>query len=159
MAAQNELTYLLRHGIQLAVWNSSGRMTIKDLADFLAEAMRHFKNQRDDPKTGAYTGPPYRETAHAKQKILGTMQLSYPAGPIEQFRTVALWTEAVIDAYSNANTVEQMLEQLPAYRQAADKEGGWIREVVGLLVKPGGDLQAMEVMMKRALNRDQEAGH
>jgi hypothetical protein len=52
-----------------------------------------------------------------------------------------------------------MLEQLPAYREAAEKEGGWMREVVGLLDKPGGLLQAFEAMMKRALIRDQEAGH
>jgi hypothetical protein len=149
MAAQNELTYELLHGIQLTVWNTSRRMTITAVADFLAEAMRHFKHHRDDLKADLYTEGAYRRTVTDRRKVLGTMQLSYSAGQGERFLTAALWTEAVIDAYTNANQVEQMIEELPAYRKAAEKDGGWLDEVVGLLEKPGGDLQAMEVMMKK----------
>lgn len=80
MAMPNELTYDLRLGIQLTVWHTSGRVTIKAVADFLAEAMRHFKHHRDGLKTDSSTELTYRTTAQDGRKILGTTQLSDPAG-------------------------------------------------------------------------------
>jgi hypothetical protein len=83
--------------------------------------MKHFKHQRT-LETGIYTGRPYCGTAKEGRQVLGKMQLSCPN---EDGLTAALWTDAVIDAYTNVSTVEKMLESLPEWQEAVKREDSY----------------------------------
>jgi hypothetical protein len=54
------------------------------------------------------------------------------------------WVDAIAGAYSAANTVSQMKEQLDAYRAQAT---GWVEDVVESLETKNGDLDAFEIML------------
>ena len=138
----------LRHGVKLTVWNTSKHMNIRAVGDFLAKALEHFKHHRDVLKTDRYTAGNYSGPAMAGRRVLGSIQLMCRN---EEGLTAALWTDVVISAYSSVNTVEQMLEELPVWQKAVEKEDGYLREVVGMLEKPGGDLLAMAAMIKHRL--------
>ena len=71
--------------------------------------MAHFKRHREELKTGVYKGGPYATDAKRGRKLIGGLRL---ACPDNQELTAAQWTEAVIDAYSNVNSVEQMLDAI-----------------------------------------------
>jgi hypothetical protein len=62
---------------------------------------------------------------------------------------VALWNQAVLAAYSRAHLVRQMLDDLPGWRKKVEEHDGFVREAVGMLDKPGGDLLAMAALIKR----------
>jgi hypothetical protein len=145
MNASDALFCDLRHGIQLAIWNSSGHLTIREVEELLNGAMEYFKELSKNLKTALYTGGPYCVTAKKGQKILGKVQLSCSN---TEGLTVTSWCESVIDAYVRANTVVQMLEALPQWQKDAESGGGYVRKVVGILDKPGGDLLALEMMIK-----------
>lgn len=144
----DELVYKLRHGIELTVWKRSEGLDIRIVADFLAQAMAHFKRHRDELKTGVYKGRPYGTDAKKGRKMVDGLQLACPVG---QELTAAQWTEAIIDAYSSVNTVEQMMDDLPTWQQAVQREGSSLLDIVAMLGKPGGDLAAMDAMLKRGL--------
>jgi hypothetical protein len=150
----------LRHGVKLEVYREPGKLKVNMVGDFLAKAIEHFKHHRDVLKTDRYKGNPFCLTFSRgrgrKAARLATMQLICP-----EVLTAALWTDAVVSAYSEVNSVEQMIEDLPAWKQAVAEEGQsvFLREVVGLLDKPEGDLQAMQMMLKHQMERDIEQGY
>jgi hypothetical protein len=61
------------------------------------------------------------------------------------YLTAAQWWEAMADAYSTADTIQQMFRQKSAYRAAAKGQGGWTAEVVKLFGKPDGELRAFGI--------------
>jgi ankyrin repeat protein len=140
------MTCVLRHGIQLTIANTSGRLRIYDVADFLAEALRHCKHLRDVLKATTYTGSLYSQTVKKGRTILGSIQLSCPNN---SELSPGMWTEAVADAYSRANSVEQMLDSLSVYQEAAEDDSSYMREVVAALPKPGGDFLAMMILCRQ----------
>jgi hypothetical protein len=121
--------------------------------------MEHFKHHRDVLKTDRYKGKPFCQTFSSgrgkKAARLATMQLSCP-----EVLTAALWTDASISAYTAVNAVEQMVERLAMWREAVARDGQspFLREVVGMLDKPGGDLKAMEMMLKDRIAQDLKQG-
>lgn len=150
----------LRHGVKLEIYREPGKLRVSMVGDFLAKAIEHFKHHRDVLGTDRYKGRPFCLTFSRgrgrKAERLATMQLICP-----EVLTAALWTDAVISAYTSVNLVEQMIEDLPAWKQAVAKEGEsvFLREVVGLLEKPGGELQAMQMMLRHQMERDIEQGY
>lgn len=137
----------LRHGVVLTIRATSERLGIREVAEFLSEAMQHFKLHRDTPKTGRYIDEPYSVTVKDGEHPIGTLQLSCP---IEEGVPAALWTDAVSDAYADANTVEQMLDDLSLWRQTVGAGNDHLREVLALLDKPRGDLLALAAMLEHS---------
>src|SRR5581483_2481453 len=160
MLISDGITCELRHGVKMELYQEPGKLKVQMVGDFLAKAMEHFKHHRDALKTGPYKGGPFCLTFSTgrgrKKQPLATMQLSCPA-----VLTAALWTDATISAYTSVHSVEQMVEALAMWQQAVarDGESPFLREVGGLLDKPGGDLKAMEMMLKHTLARDMEQGY
>ncbi|MBP3954366.1 hypothetical protein J8F10_03520 [Gemmata sp. G18] len=75
---------------------------------------------------------------------MGMIRLSYGgAAPL----TADQWVEGVVKGYVEANALEDMVEQLPAYRVEAEKCGGQLLEVVKHLARRGGDLDALRVVL------------
>lgn len=159
MAAPDKLIIELRHGIELTVLVKRRQMPLSTVADFLLQAVLHFKHHRDDLKTAEYMEEPYRWDIDSDITGLSLLKLSYSAKHDKPFLTASLWADAVINAYANTDTIEQMLESLSAYREVAAKEGGWLLEVVNLLGPSDGEVQALKVMIENGLIRDQQSGH
>ena len=136
----------LRHAVALSLWNTSGQLDIHDVAFFLSEAVRHFKYHRDELKSDPYPGGSFETQLKTGRRVRGFVQLSRSG--VHPLATAA-WADAVIDAYTKANTVEQMLEDLPAIKQAASGSSAEFRELIGLLGDPGGDLLALATMFNR----------
>jgi hypothetical protein len=155
----------LRHGVRLEVYSEPGKLKIQMVGDFLAKAMEHFKHHRDVLKTDRYRGGPFCLTFSIgrgkKKEPLATMQLLHRLKDGEPPLKAALWTDAVISAYSTVNSVEQMVERLATWQQAVARDGQspFLREVVGLLDKPGGELKAMEMMLKHRIAQNLEQGY
>ena len=149
----------LRHGVKLEIYSEPGKLKVQMVGDFLAKAMEHFKHHRDVLKTDRYKGNPFCQTFSSgrgrKATKLATMQLRCP-----EVLTAALWTDATINAYTTVNTVEQMVEGLAMWREAVARDGQspFLREVVGVLDKPGGDLKAMEMILKHQIAQDLAQG-
>ena len=150
----------LRHGVKLEIYRESGRLKLQMVGDFLAKAIEHFKHHLHVLKTDRYTGNPFCQTFNKGRMKLGTMQLSYACKEGEQPLTAALWTDAVISAYTSVNEAEQIIEDLAAWKEAvvADGQSPFLREVVGMLEKPDGALPAMQAMLKNSLERDLASG-
>lgn len=150
----------LRHGVKLEVYSEPGKLNIQIVGDFLAKAMEHFKHHRDALKTDRYIGAPFcltfRTGRGRKAERLATLQVTCP-----EVLTAALWTDAVISAYTTVNTVEQMAEKIGVWKEAVAKEGQsqFLRDVVGMFEERGGDLRAMQAMLKHRLARDLEQGY
>lgn len=138
------VVFELRHGIRLTVLN---RATVTGIADFLAKAMNHFKHQRDVLKTDLYKDGPYHGSILNGRHFGGEADLTHPGDEKSDFITVAQWTDAVIWTYSVANTLEQIIEDLAAYR-AADAESGSLKQVLDLL--PSRSLEALQVKLRRS---------
>jgi hypothetical protein len=49
------------------------------------------------------------------------------------------------------NTLEQMLDDLPSWQQAASREQSYLEEVVTLLRQPDRELAAIGIMLRRSL--------
>lgn len=150
----------LRHGVKLEIYSEPGKLKVHMVGDFLAKGMEHFKHHRDVLKTDSYKGNPFCLTFSSgrgrKAARLATMQLSCP-----EVLTAALWTDAVISAYTHVNTVEEMVEGLAMWREAVARDGKspFLREVMEVLDKPEGDLKAMEMMLKHGIAQDRERGY
>ncbi|MBX3396764.1 MAG: hypothetical protein KF841_15510 [Phycisphaerae bacterium] len=136
----------LQHGILLSMWNTSGKLDVHDTAFFLSEAVLHFKNHRDELKSDPYPGGSFETQLKTGRQVRGFLQLFRPGThPL----SIAAWGDAVIDAYTKANTVEQMLEDLPTIQQAASGSSAEFRELIARLSNPGGDLLLLAAMFKR----------
>lgn len=140
---EDTLSCDLRHGLEFAARNESGRLCIRDVADFLGDAVEHFKHERDDLKTqicadGHFTGAVLR-----LGKVIGRLQVV--CHKPERLPT-ASWVESVIDAYCRANTVQQIEEQLGEYLAAVEREGSSLKEIVKM-VEHGYGLEAFAAMV------------
>jgi hypothetical protein len=99
-----------------------------------------FKHHRDSLKTDLYKDGPY--TVQVRN---GTCTISHPGDEASQFITAAQWTDAVIWAYTTADTIEQIVNDLAAYR-AADETGS-LSYLLELL--PSRALEALRVKLQR----------
>lgn len=145
MSEANRLVCQLPNGVELTVCKTSKHFTVRYVERFLSQAMVYLKHQADNLKTALYTGP-YGVTEMYGRTVAGRMQLSHMnAEPMP----VPLWNQAVLAAYSRAHLVRQMLDDLPGWRKNVEEHDGFMREAVGMLDKPGGDLLAMAALIKR----------
>jgi hypothetical protein len=69
-----------------------------------------------------------------------------------------LWTEALTEAFVRVNTLEQMLDDLPSWKQAASREQSYLEEVVTLLMQPDRELAAIGIMLRRSLEGGAQVG-
>jgi len=137
----------LKHGIKLTVETPS-KATLRDVAQFLAQAMAHFKEHRDVRKTGAYSDGPYSGPIVKRRRQVASCTLSHPGDENGTYLTAASWADAVVKAYVNADTLQQMMGALPVYEKAA-QEGGWLSDVLAMLNMPNGELHALARMIRR----------
>jgi hypothetical protein len=138
---------ILPHGIELNITDTAN-LKISQVADFLADAMKHFKRHRDEMKTELYKDGPYAAMIERGPKALGRCQISNPGDPQGNLLTANQWTEAVIHAYSTSNTIEQMQQSIDAFYAQA-KPGDSVHEILELIGQRGGDLRALALMVKR----------
>ena len=137
----------LLHGIKLTIENPS-KATLPGVTDFLAQAMAHFKEHRDVRKTADYADGPYSGPIVKRRRKVGNCTLSHPGDERGTFLTAALWTDALVKAYVNSDTLQQMIGELPVYQKAA-QQGGWVSDVLALLDGPNGQFQALARMIRR----------
>lgn len=135
----------LKHGIRLSIDNAA-KGSLPGVADFLATAIGHFKKERDELKTQLYAGGPYRGYLVKGRRIIGNCTLSHPGDASGKYLTADEWTTSVINAYTNADTLQQMIQELQAYKAGAS---GWVSEVLELLDKPNGEFLALAAMIRR----------
>jgi hypothetical protein len=113
----------------------------------LAEETERFKGYGDRLEID---DQPYRFSINAGRKRLARMVVCAPANGIV---TASQWIRALVETYSVANTVEQILDDLPAFKKTAEEEGGHTAELVSMLDRPGGDLHAFSALLKRVVTR------
>jgi len=149
----------LRHGIVLTIGDSAGSVGITGVGDFLAKALRHFKRHRDELKTQLYIDGSFRAAyRRPRSRAVCNLELSHPGDREDHFLTAALWTDAVIEAYTVADTVEQIAADLDGYRKASAASGGSLDHVLRMIEQPRGDLRALRHMLKDALLIDEQEG-
>jgi hypothetical protein len=73
----------LLHGIKLTIENPS-KATLPGVADFLAQAMAHFKKHRDGRKTAEYSDGPYSGPTIKRRRQVGICTLFIPATNTER---------------------------------------------------------------------------
>ena len=137
----------LKHGVKLSIENPA-KVALRDVAYFLARAVAHFKDHRDVRKTGEYADGPYSEPIVKRRRQVAVCSLSHPGDEHGTYLTADRWTDAVIKAYVNADTLLQMMGALPAYEKAA-REGDWLNDVFAALKGPNGEFQALARMIRR----------
>ena len=131
----------LRHGVKLEIYPELGRLKVQMVGDFLAKAVEHFKHHRDVLKKDPYTGDPFCQTFKKGRMKQGTMQLSYACKEGEPSLTAALWTDAVIRAYTGCQHGRADNRGITRMKKAvtADGQSPFLREMVGMIEKPDGD--------------------
>ena len=133
---------LLRHGLELTVPANAG---IDGVCLLLGEAIRYFKHQRDALKTEIYAQGSFRWKTPNGRRLVGEGELRNPGDEAGRYLSAAQWTDAVIWAYSTADTIDQMMRELPAFR-AADTAGS-LSYVLDLL--PKQPLEAFKQYLER----------
>jgi hypothetical protein len=143
----------LRHKLTLTLDQPVDHVPIYALVELLSNAVNYFKDQRDVRKVAVYTAGPYRAYIEHNGVIFARLEISHPPDESANFLSTADWTDAVIDVFSVADTVQDLVRQKTAYRKAIATTGerGWVREALNLIPKPGGDLQALALKMKERL--------
>lgn len=135
---QNDITLTVTYGKALP---------IAAIANFLANMMEHFKRLRDEFHEEIYKGGECVGYATLGRKFCGNCHLAHKGDETGNYLSTDNWVKAIIVAYSSADTVISMMDEIEAYRAQAD---GWLKEVVSLLDKRGGDLDAFEVVLTRS---------
>ena len=136
----------LQHGITLTI-ESPSKAGLRDVAAFLAHAMTQFKEHR---KTGNYSDGPYSEPIVKRGRPVASCTVAHSGDAKGTYLTADLWTDALVKAYTNADTLLQMIAALPAYQQASAADpGGWIAQALALLNTPHGELKALAYMIQR----------
>jgi hypothetical protein len=143
----------IRHGLKLSLTQPVEPVPIRGLVNLLADAINYFKDQRDVRKVATYAAGPYSAQIEHNGVIFARLEISHPGDESKNFISTAKWTDAVIDVFSVADTVQDLIRQKTAYRKAIANTGehGWIREALNLIRKPGGDLQALALKMEERL--------
>ena len=147
----------LRHGIQLSIYRESGPFKVQMVGDFLAKAREYFGRLKMEP----YKGNPYCQTFQNGSTRLATMHLTYRSEEgAPPFMSARLWTNAVNCAATSVHALEGMIERLEVWKQAVVEQNPspFLRGAIGLLDQPGGDLRAMQMMLKDSLDRDLAEG-
>jgi hypothetical protein len=146
----------LRHGLKLTLGQPVEHVPLYGLVNLLADAMTFFKEQRDTRKVATYSSGPYVAVVENRGVTFARLEISHPGDDNENFLSTADWTDAVIDVFSVADTVQDIVRQKAAYRKAIARTGkkGWIREALKLIGTPVGDLQALALNMKEHLAKE-----
>jgi hypothetical protein len=143
----DSITYDLRNGVQLKVWNRTGALGVEDIRVFLAEAMRHFP-------VGQYAAVVregrYLKEVTARRKVVGKLELIDSIG---DGLSASQWREAVVFGYSRANFLSQALESPKQWLESARRDESDMLEMYEMLNEPGQGLAALAVAMKRPPRR------
>jgi hypothetical protein len=143
------ITCNLPHGIRMGLDNPHRRIRITHVVDFLADALRYFKDppSRDLSEVAhadnTYLGLIQRKPGGSGPRSLGQGWLWYP-GNRDKSPNQTQWIEAVGAAYSNAEALQNIVHQPQSVRVAA-AEGGWVQEVVQLLESEGRRAEGLGV--------------
>lgn len=133
----------LRHGFQLQIVNRTNQLRIPQVTRFLAEAIEYYKNLPEHPEPDFNLN--YGDTEGVGRRLEYALLLSAPNNPITPRECV----EAVVDAYSQAHLVQQMVENRRPWDDDVERGESDLREVVAMLDQPGGDLLAMQELFRR----------
>lgn len=106
----------------------------------LGSAINFLKHHRESLKTDLYKDGPYIVRVGN-----GVVKVSHPGDEAGKFLTAAQWTDALVWAYTTADTIEQIVKQLAAYR-AADTTGSmsYLLEML-----PSRTLEALKAKLQR----------
>ena len=140
------ITCEFKHEVRLTITNDSDELTVSEVVEFLNEAIQHFRKRGGRKSTEAYAEDGYRSEIGPEDMLELTHIGKEPL-------SVGLWTDALIDAVSVADSVEQMANELPMFREHDETTGGSMREILALFDQPGGDLLALVEVNKRFLAR------
>lgn len=136
----------IKHGVWIEVRADPVVVGVSDIAEGLAEMLRHFKQQRDVRRVETYPQSFYFLSIVDGKKTLGGIQLT--SRDITRLAT-DLWVDVISAAYATASTVEQMSEKPEVWNDAAAQDGGALNEVLCLLQESNGQLRAVEEMFRR----------
>ena len=140
-------TWHLSYDITLTVSYGRPAPPLSAIAEFLAGVMVYFKKRRDELHEVIYTeGPPPVGYAIYGGKFYGNCELVHKGDEIGNHLPTDLWVKAIIAAFTAATTLLDIKNEIDAYKARAD---GWLKDVVELLGKRGGDLEAFEYMLGR----------
>lgn len=139
-----DLTCEVKHGIQFAIWNPDGDVTIAHVVSFLAGAIDHFiheRGRRGDRYAHLSPWTVFGKTIRGHIELLPPRSL--PPQP---------WLEACEIAYMAALRVQQMVVALNDWRLGdAPRAGEFASELFKVLETPGGHLLALFILLKRQL--------
>jgi hypothetical protein len=138
---QNDITLTIEYAVK-------NPPNVAAIEEFLSKAMEDFKERRDKLHEQTYTGGSWDAYAIDGRKIRGTGYLRHAGDETGSHLATDAWVKAIITAYSAANTLSQMKEQLAAYKGALTPNDTWLPEVLNALEKRNGDMDAFELMMK-----------
>jgi hypothetical protein len=138
---QNDITLTIDYAVK-------NPPNVAAIEEFLSKAMEDFKERRDKLHEQTYTGGSWEAYAVDGRKIRGTGFLRHAGDETGGHLTTDAWVKAIITAYSAANTLSQMKEQLAAYKAALTPDDSWLPAVLNALEKRNGDMDAFELMMK-----------
>ena len=142
----------LRHGVQFGIWNPEVKLSIGDAEQYLASLMEHYKGFED--MYAGYDQYAYLHVTKHGKHIPGGLQLLPP-----KVLRGTDWVEAIADAYSCVTTVQQILEAPQDWRDASERNGGdFPLGVINTMEKPGGDLLALFMLIKRHLAKSMSGG-
>jgi len=96
--------YELKHRIRLGIRNPEAKMTLGQIVEFLGEAMIWFKEERTEKGESTLFEKAYAKFTYSGDRVAGKLHLTSSYALV-----LGDWTEAVIDAFSRLQTLDQML--------------------------------------------------
>jgi hypothetical protein len=143
-------SFQLHHGITLSVLHTT-HVPVHAIEQFLEAALDYFQKHREEAaKTlRGYEGHWQSQIASGR-KVHGTAQVFHPGDAQGNLLQIGLWVKSVAVAYSAANTLAQIKNDLAAY-QAMTQPDDWLAEVLAALQKRNGDMDAFDLMMQHQL--------
>jgi hypothetical protein len=140
-------TWHLKHEITLTIHYGRPAPPIASIEGFLGNVMVYFKKRRDELHEEIYAdGPPPVGSAISGRKFYGNCHLAHMGDEVGNYLPTDHWVQAIIAAYSISTTLIDIQNEIHAYEAQAN---GWLKDVVQLLKKRGGELDAFEYMLNR----------
>lgn len=110
----------LRNGLSI---NLSGPVTIQEIEGFALSSLNDHKYGNPEPRVDVSM------FVHAPDRQIKSFELAL--GGVDHTQQECV--QSLGEAHSVANTLKQMLEELPQWKQEAERDGGTLQDVVALL--------------------------
>jgi hypothetical protein len=130
----------LRNNLLLTI---TGQPSLRALAGFLSAAIIHFKNQQDIQQVPLYTAGSFQGRVGAND-----CAISHPGDTTGHYLEPAAWLEALHDARSRIDALEEMRANIPLFKNQGSGDGR-IKAVIELLEQrsPASHLAALGMLL------------